>query len=60
MIYSLCTFLDFYSAFFQVHAYLLPSHGNGMLPILGNLPYMMAFEVFILYCIQVDLCCLEN
>jgi hypothetical protein len=31
--------LDCYSAFSLLHAYFLPTHGNGEVPVLGKLPY---------------------
>jgi hypothetical protein len=37
MIYSRYTFLDSYSVFSPLHAYLLPTHPNGEAPVLGKL-----------------------
>jgi hypothetical protein len=39
MIYSSYTFQDCYSAISPLHAYFLPSHGNGEALVLGKLPY---------------------
>jgi hypothetical protein len=36
--YSWCTILDYYMMFSPLHAYFLPSHGNGRVPVLGKLP----------------------
>jgi hypothetical protein len=38
MIYSLCTLLDYYNVFSPLHAYFLPTHGNGEVRVLGKLP----------------------
>jgi hypothetical protein len=39
MIYSWCTFLDYYSVFCLLQAFFLPTHRNGEVPVLGKLPY---------------------
>jgi hypothetical protein len=39
MIYSWCTFLEYYSVFSPLQNYFLSTHGNGEIPILGKLPY---------------------
>jgi hypothetical protein len=41
MIYSWSTFLDCYSVFSLLQAYFLPTHGNGEVPVLGKLPYIL-------------------
>jgi hypothetical protein len=37
MIYSWYAFLDYYSVFSSLHAYFLPTQGNGEVPVLGKL-----------------------
>jgi hypothetical protein len=44
MIYSCCTFLDYYSVFLP-HAYFLPTHRNGEVPIFSKLPYYARFNL---------------
>jgi hypothetical protein len=41
MIYNRCTFLDCYNVFSPLQTYFLPTHGNGEVPVLGKLPYIV-------------------
>jgi hypothetical protein len=37
MIFSSCTFMDYYSLFFPLKAFFFPTYGNGTISILGTL-----------------------
>jgi hypothetical protein len=46
MMYSKCTNLDSYNVFSALQAYLLPTHGNGEVPVLEKLIYVKNCRVW--------------